>query len=86
MKCGVNQNGPVWFLDPPFGKPKDSKSCSIPEGKAIFLPLIVAICGKVDSEVKTEEGITSCAKEGNNYGNIKLYIDGKPSRANENFG
>ena len=78
IKCGVSQDGPVWFLDPPFGNPKVTKSCNIPEGKAIFLPLIVGICGTVDSDVKTDEGITSCAKYGNNYGNIRLFIDGKP--------
>jgi len=78
--CGVNQNGPVWFLDPPVGQGKivGTNTCNIPEGKTIFIPLIVAECGyNVDVDVKTVQKITECAQVGNNGGNIHLYVDGK---------
>jgi len=77
MNCGVNQNGSVWFLDSPIGVSKFSTSCSIPEGKAIFVPLLLGICGLVDAEDKSDEGITKCATEGNDGGRVKLIIDDK---------
>jgi hypothetical protein len=73
--CGINQTGPVWFLDAPIGG-KFSTSCNIPEGKAIFVPLLVGICGTVDSEVKSDQGITDCASSGHDGGRVILSIDG----------
>lgn len=78
--CGLKQNGPVWFLDPPIeeGRTERLATCKIPEGKTIFVPLLVAECGyNVDVDVKTDQAITECTKAGNNGGNIKLAIDGK---------
>jgi len=38
--CMVGQRGPVWFLAGSFGGGATTRSCSIPEGKAIFFPVL----------------------------------------------
>ena len=38
--CMVGQRGPVWFLAGTFGGGPTTRSCSIPEGKAIFFPVL----------------------------------------------
>ncbi|MDQ3838873.1 MAG: hypothetical protein M3297_06350 [Thermoproteota archaeon] len=37
--CGINQSGPVWFLAGTVGGVV-KRNCSIPEGKAILLPIL----------------------------------------------
>jgi hypothetical protein len=39
--CAVGQQGPVWFIPPIAGPPvfSGSRTCTIPEGKAIFLDI-----------------------------------------------
>ena len=37
-KCQVNQQGPVWFLADQLGG-REERTCIIPEGKSIFIPL-----------------------------------------------
>ncbi len=36
--CGINQDGPVWFLGGPIS-PNFSRTCTIPHGKAILSPI-----------------------------------------------
>jgi hypothetical protein len=81
--CGINQNGPVWFLDfyiPQGGaKNNPTQNCEIPEGKAIFIPSHV---GEVDQSERpkapyTDKEITDSAKDGNNGGHVRLSIDGR---------
>ena len=38
--CGLNQEGPVWNLLGPGGLPTFSVNCTVPAGKAIFMPAI----------------------------------------------
>ena len=38
-KCTVNQSGPVWFL-PDILTGKEERTCTIPTGKAILVPLL----------------------------------------------
>jgi len=38
--CGINQNGPAWFMSGPGGLPVFTVNCNIPSGKAIFMPAI----------------------------------------------
>ncbi|HEY7777674.1 MAG TPA: hypothetical protein VIA09_03960 [Nitrososphaeraceae archaeon] len=79
--CGTNQNGPVWFLDPPVGmsKVKGPFPCEIPEGKAIFAPLLVGQCDKtvLTNPNPTDSEISECAKKDNQPGNTDFAIDGK---------
>jgi hypothetical protein len=40
--CGVNQEGPVWFLTNVNGDPGErtvTRACTLPEGKAVFMPM-----------------------------------------------
>jgi hypothetical protein len=40
--CGINQQGPIWFLhNPNFTQP--TQNCTVPAGKPIFGPLIALI-------------------------------------------
>jgi hypothetical protein len=38
-QCGINQEGPVWFLAGPLGSTFE-RSCTIPAGKAILSPIV----------------------------------------------
>lgn len=38
--CAQDQQGPVWFLAGGYGSSKIHRVCSVPEGKALFFPLI----------------------------------------------
>lgn len=75
--CGINQSGPVWFLDFPISSGMVTKTleCEIPEGKAIFVPLLVGECDTAESGSDSE--LSQCAKQGNDGGNIIFSIDGK---------
>lgn len=41
--CGLDQDGPVWFLAGTFGGPA-FRECSIPAGKRLFFPLVNRWC------------------------------------------
>jgi hypothetical protein len=42
--CGANQpNGKVWFLAGTFGEAGIERDCTIPEGKALFYPLLNSV-------------------------------------------
>lgn len=41
--CAVNQDGDVWFIAGALGGGKVSRRCTIPAGKAVFLPLITTM-------------------------------------------
>lgn len=38
--CGVNQEGPAWFLLGPGGLPNFSVQCDVPYGRPIFMPAL----------------------------------------------
>ncbi|MBP0595684.1 hypothetical protein J8I87_39825 [Paraburkholderia sp. LEh10] len=47
--CGYGQSGPVWFLaESPSGKGAQSLSCTVPAGKAIFVPIINVECSTLE--------------------------------------
>jgi hypothetical protein len=41
--CGVNQEGPIWFLGGPADVSEFARSCVIPYGKAIATPVFAAL-------------------------------------------
>jgi hypothetical protein len=75
-KCTVNQEGPVWFLADQLGG-KEERTCTIPAGKAIMIPLLTGECDASTAEDKTDEGLRRCAMAGDEYGVIEASIDGK---------
>jgi hypothetical protein len=74
-KCGINQAGPVWFLADQLGG-REERTCTIPAGKAIFVPLLIGQCDYSTPEIKNDVDLKTCASEGNNYGVIEATIDG----------
>jgi hypothetical protein len=74
-KCQANQRGPVWFLADQLGG-REERTCTIPAGKSIFIPLLVGECENSTSELKTDEDLRRCASAGNEYGVIEATLDG----------
>jgi hypothetical protein len=60
--CDVNQSGPVWFLAGTQGGPAE-RSCIIPEGMAIFFPIINGYGSFVENPlIKTESELRALSK------------------------
>jgi hypothetical protein len=60
--CDRNQAGPVWFISGSERVPIE-KTCVIPAGKAILVPILIVECSFVEnSNEKTPEGLLECAK------------------------
>lgn len=74
-KCSANQGGPVWFLADQLGG-REERTCTIPPGKAILIPLLTGECGYEVPEVKNDEDMRRCATAGNEYGVIEATVDG----------
>ena len=88
--CSVGQSGPVWFLggkfcalnDPNCGTSNVVRSCSVPAGKALYIPILNA----EDSVIETNDPKTQiddlrsiCAQAMNGTTN-ELDIDGRQIR------
>lgn len=76
-KCGAGQNDTnVWFLAGTGGG-KVTRSCTIPAGKAILIPIINVQCDYSTPESKTESDLRQCAKEDQDKAtNLHVAIDG----------
>ena len=60
--CGLQQEGPVWFLAGTFGG-EQKRSWTIPEGKALFFAPINGECSYAENpDKKSEEDLRQCAK------------------------
>lgn len=60
--CAVNQSAPVWFLTGTQGGPAERR-CVVPEGMAIFFPIINAYASYVENPlVKTESELRALLK------------------------
>jgi hypothetical protein len=79
--CNVNQNDKdVWFLTLNFGTGNHvTRSCSIPGGKAIFVPIFANDCDFSDPHHPGIDGLLQCARDfTNTLRDMSLTIDGKP--------
>jgi hypothetical protein len=77
VRCGVMQNGPVWFLVGSAGKVE--RNCTIPSDKAILIPVINMECSYSESpDLKDKKGLTDCAITGNNGAKISASVDNHP--------
>ncbi|MBV9179570.1 MAG: hypothetical protein JO327_12115 [Nitrososphaeraceae archaeon] len=86
QNCGLNQNGPVWFLAGTTGGSQE-RTCTIPAGKAILFPIVNNECSTAEYPAdKTESALRSCATgfidhtttlqtsvDGINLNNLKQY-------------
>lgn len=79
QRCTIDQNGSVWYL-PDILSGKEERTCTIPHGKAILVPLLTGICDddNTDPNLKTDEGLRNCAMQGNEYGVLSASLDGSP--------
>lgn len=75
-KCTVNQNGSVWFI-PDILTGKEERICTIPEGKAILVPLITGECDGSDSQSQSDADLQQCSTAGDEYGAISATLDGQ---------
>ena len=55
---------------------REELTCTIPEGKAILIPLLTGQCGYDIPEVKNDEDLLRCAMAGNEYGVVEASVDG----------
>ena len=76
QKCTVNQNGSVWFL-PDILTGKEKRPCTIPEGRAIMVPLLTGECDTSDPASQSDADIRQCSTAGDEYGAISATLDGK---------
>jgi hypothetical protein len=76
-RCASNQEGDVWFLADIL-QGKEERSCTIPEGRAILVPLLTGACwdDNTDPELKTDQGLLKCAKEGDEYSVVSAQLNG----------
>jgi hypothetical protein len=84
-KCTTNQNGSVWFL-PDILTGKEERTCTIPAGKAILVPLLTGNCHNdgVPQPMNDQE-LRTCAMSGNEYGVISATLDGKTLKDLQNY-
>ena len=70
--CGVGQAGKVWFLGGTFALTENpsthdvvgtaSRTCSIPNGTAVLIPIINAECSTIEGNGTTEAELRACAR------------------------
>ena len=80
ITCDENQpDGDVWFL---LGETEGirERTCSVPEGKAIFTPIITVECDDAsDDTLVTDEEFAACVEDGlGNVTKLEATIDGTP--------
>ena len=56
--CG-HQGGPVWFLSDQL-EGREERTCNIPTGKAILIPLPTGECGYDDEDLRNYGGYCLC--------------------------
>jgi hypothetical protein len=77
VNCGINQSGPVWFLADNL-KDKQERTCTIPAGKSILVPLLTGNCHNDGiPEPMDDQELLACALAGNEYGAISATLDGR---------
>ena len=76
-QCARAQSGPVWFIS---GSEKVGieKTCVVPKGKAILVPILIVECSYVeDKKITNVDGLRNCAAQmADNYQGLKIVYDG----------
>ncbi|WP_435007668.1 hypothetical protein P12x_004932 [Tundrisphaera lichenicola] len=88
--CSTGQSGKVWFLGGTFSTSeiepgvilgKADRTCKIPSGTALFLPMVAAECSEIEGNGETEAVLRECANFFGDFiipSSVFLEIDGKP--------
>lgn len=83
--CGVAQNGSVWFLTGTTGG-KNTRSCTIPPGVAILIPVLNSECSTAEfPDLTTEEELRECAESFQDQTQqLEFFLDGTRFEGLEN--
>ncbi len=88
-KCVVGQRGSVWFLAGTFGGGTTTRTCSLPEGKVLFFPVINSVnidtpnvCGQGPEKIPVEDLRALSATFIDGATNLLVEVDSEPI---ENF-
>ena len=57
----------MWFLADQLGG-EEERTCTIPSGKAILVPILTGQCDYTAIEIKNDEELKRCGTEGDEYG------------------
>jgi hypothetical protein len=76
QNCKISQEGPVWFLADLLSG-KQERTCTIPSGKAILVPLVGGFCGADSAGVRNDNDLRNCAMAGDDYASMQVTLDGK---------
>jgi hypothetical protein len=73
--CDANQNDPnMWFLTLTFGEGDIvDRSCTIPPGKSIFIPLLANDCSSAHNKIPSDEFL-NCAKDQTDSISSSMYL------------
>lgn len=85
--CAQSQSGPIWFLAGTFGTDPVTRSCDIPAGKFLFIPLVNSFYGAFLSdapETRTEAYVRAQAACTDPV-SITLTVDGKTIPGTKQF-
>jgi hypothetical protein len=81
----VGQHGKVWFLAGVFGGGSATRSCSVPEGVALFFPVTNSVqintpnvCGELPADSSIAQLRTRAADVVNQAINVSVELDGVP--------
>lgn len=75
--CGVNQDGPVWYLAGGFGTARIDRTCTVPADRYIFFPIINTVVTTAPGQARTcEEVRTEAAQNNDRYVHLMVEIDG----------
>jgi hypothetical protein len=84
--CVVGQRGSTWFLAGTFGGGPATRTCSVPEGKALFVPLANAaffnapnVCGEGPENTPVAELRAAAAGFVDGVTGMSIEVDGKPA-------
>jgi hypothetical protein len=76
--CAVNQKDPHTFFLAGTTGGAAQRTCTIPSGKAILVPILIGECSYAEyPKFKTESDLRGCAITGNNGGTVQATVDGK---------
>jgi hypothetical protein len=81
----VGQRGSIWFLAGVFGGGPATRTCSVPQGTALFFPVINGIgintpnvCGQNETPLTVSEVRAMAADQIAGATNLSVTLDGKP--------
>lgn len=83
VDCVVGQRGPVWFLGGTFPGGSATRTCSIPEGEWLFLPVVNYVnfntpnCGQNGVSFTADQLRSQAAPNIDTATNLSLHLDGK---------